>query len=452
MIAKVLNDNNIYYSPVFAVYYNHCDPKAIILNNTFSELIVIDIWKNDKFSILFTDYNYDNFSIKEDSFKSYWNDKHIFKTIKNKKYTQEMLEEAIEISKNITPQEFTKIKNNFDIEVFKINTNSLHDGYILGMKGKDDALEILFDSSWGSLVLFRCKGIIKNELYIGNVFFHCDINIEEDGSITLTADPSSHNKESVLQAKEIEFKSLFIKSIFLKNLNYETSNNKLTINLNNQIISIDKVSTLLDFKERNVLGYFQSDKNINRFFIFSDEIVYSFLKYNIINKNALNDFKQQCENFGFYFDDYPVDEYIEFYEYDYGELVYSQKCKSFLNLYITFIFLSFHILFWILFCLNRSANWLVYLTMSLATLFILFINKKFILYDKLDIYKKGIKYRGYYGNFDIEYKNISQIKYYKKIYIYSDSVRFTLPKAKNNKYIYDLISEKINNANKADNI
>jgi hypothetical protein len=47
-----------------------------------------------------------------------------------------MLEEAIEISKNLTPQEFTKIKKNFDIEVFKINTNSLHDGYILGMKEK----------------------------------------------------------------------------------------------------------------------------------------------------------------------------------------------------------------------------------------------------------------------------------------------------------------------------
>ena len=39
----------------------------------------------------------------------------------------------------------------------------------------------------------------------------------------------------------------------------------------------------------------------------------------------VTEFQEECENQGFVFDRYPLDDYFEEYEYDYGELIYSQE-------------------------------------------------------------------------------------------------------------------------------
>ena len=80
------------------------------------------------------DYNTDNFSINEDKLKSYWNDRNIFKTIKHKKYTPEMLQEARRILSQIRAQEYTTITSKSDLEALDFNTCSFHDGYILAMR------------------------------------------------------------------------------------------------------------------------------------------------------------------------------------------------------------------------------------------------------------------------------------------------------------------------------
>ena len=164
MIAKILHNNSVYYSPVFAVSIKRNNCKAVVFNSSFSQLIVLTIFRDSRYNILFMDYNTDNFSINEDKFKSYWNDRNIFKTIKHKKYTQEMLQEAQEILTQMTPKEYTTIMSKLDLEALDINTASFHDGYILAMKEKSDTLEILFDTSWGSLAVLRCKGIVEKEI------------------------------------------------------------------------------------------------------------------------------------------------------------------------------------------------------------------------------------------------------------------------------------------------
>ena len=82
MIAKVLHNNSVYYSPVFAVSIKRNNCKAVVFYSSFSQLIVLTIFRDARYNILFMDYNTDKFSINEDNLKSYWNDRNIFRTIK----------------------------------------------------------------------------------------------------------------------------------------------------------------------------------------------------------------------------------------------------------------------------------------------------------------------------------------------------------------------------------
>ena len=252
MLAKVLHNNSVYYSPVFAVSIKTNNCKAVVFDSSFSQLIVLTIFGDNRYKILFMDYNTDNFSINEDKLKSYWNDRNIFKTIKHKKYTPEMLQEAQRVLSQMNPQDYTTVTSKSDLEALEFNTASFHDGYILAMKEKNDTLEILFDTTWGSLVVLRCKGIIENHLNIGQIFSHCNMDIDNDGVVSFYASPMFNGKESILKAKEIQFKPLFEKQIPLGNFDYIVVNNELTIKYGNQAIKINKVNNdILDFSERN---------------------------------------------------------------------------------------------------------------------------------------------------------------------------------------------------------
>ena len=53
MIAKVLHNNSVYYSPVFAVSIKRNDCKAVVFDSTFSELVVLTIFRDTFYNILF---------------------------------------------------------------------------------------------------------------------------------------------------------------------------------------------------------------------------------------------------------------------------------------------------------------------------------------------------------------------------------------------------------------
>ena len=162
MFAKIMFENTVYISPVMALSLSGWNNKAVVLNADHSKLIVIDLYKSNLSNqFLLIDYSYDNFAIVENNFKSYWNNRNIFKIIKRKKYTLEMLNETQSIAKQFNDYKYFEIKSNKDLEVLELNTGSFHDAYILAMKQDDNKLEILFDTTWGSLVILKCNGIIK---------------------------------------------------------------------------------------------------------------------------------------------------------------------------------------------------------------------------------------------------------------------------------------------------
>ena len=457
MLAKILHNNSVYYSPVFAVSIKRNDCKAVVFDSTFSELVVLTIFRDTRYNILFMDYNTDNFSINEDKLKSYWNDRNIFKTIKHKRYTPEMLEDAQRILLQIKPQEYTTVTSKSDLEALDFNTCSFHDGYILAMQEKNDTLEILFDTSWGALAILRCKGIIQNDLDIGYEFYHCYMDIDNDGVVSFSANPMGHSKECILKAKKIQFKPLFEKRIPLKKFDYIVDNHMLTIKYDNQSIKINKVNNnIIDFGERNVLGYLENNETMQRCFIFSEDIVYSFHKY-ILNKKRVNPkvakFQEECENQGFVFDRFPYDDYFEEYEYDYGELMYSYKYNKlnlFSNVFKMFIPMLFpyNLLILNIQHSNPEMKWWFYLIFGLGTsillgliiLIVALVKKE----DKyIEIYENGIKYRGYNISFDIDYENINEVEYNKKIILHTSIGKYTLHKSKNDKNIFELINQKV---------
>lgn len=466
MIAKVLHNNSVYYSPVFAVSIKGNNCKAVVFDSSFSQLIVLTIFKDTRYNILFMDYNTDNFSINENKLKSYWNDRNIFKTIKHKKYTPEMLEEARKILTQMKPKEYTTVTSRSDLKALDLNTGSFHDGYILAMQEKNDTLEILLDTSWGSLAILRCKGIIENNLDIGYEFSYCYMDIDNDGVVSFSASPMSHNKESILKAKEIQFKPLFEKRIPLKQFDYIVENHELTIKDDNQAIKINKVNNdVLDFSERNVLGYFQDDETMQRCFIFSEDIVYSFGQY-IGNKEKSNPkvarFREECENQGFIFDRHPSDDFFEEYKYDYGELIYSQEYGKLQQLLFIFkiltpIFGFYNVLALIIQLLNPQMEWTFYLIFGLGipmftSLVLLIFGFVAMLRNKIsgnpdhkciEIYENGVKYRGYNTSFNIGYEDITEVECNKKIVLHTSIGKFTLHKSKNDKNIFELINQKV---------
>lgn len=311
----------------------------------------------------------------------------------------------------------------------------------------------------GALAVLRCKGIIENDWRIGCVFDHCYMDIDNDGVVSFLASPMSHSKESILKAKEIQFKPLFEKRIPLKKFDYTVDNQKLTIRYDNQEIKVNKANNnILDFSERNVLGYLQNDETIQRAFIFSEDIVYNFCQY--IGKHGkldpkVDEFKEECKNQGVIFDNYPSDDFFEECEYDYGELMYSCKFKKlthFIHVFkvsIPMLFL-YNLLILSIQLSSPQLKWGFYLIFGLANsllvaliILIAALANNEHKYKYIEIYENGVKYQGYNVGFNIDYENITEIEYNNKIVLHTSIGKFTLHKSKNDKKIFELINQKV---------
>ncbi len=469
MFAKILHNNSVYYSPVFAVSMKRTNNKVVVFDSSFEKLIVVDIFKRNHYTTLFMNYDTENFAINDVQFKSYWNDKNIFRTVKSQKYSLEMLQEAKVILCQTKPQEYTEIKSSSDLDALDINTGAFHDGYILDMHEKDGNLEILFDTSWGSLVILKCQDVIESSLIIGETFSWCNMR-KDDEYVEFSFDPLSCENEKVLKAKQIKFKPLFEKRIDINQFEYRFSNDKLLIKSKNEWVEIDPANNdILDLKQRNVLGYLENEDNVHRCLMPSGDIVYGFFKFenNVrCSKKATNkiqEFQEACEQKGLLFDLFPFsDEDISEDSFDYGELLYSHKYSTAYP-WITFFqgitfFLILHNGAWLTFqYLNPQMEWTIYFVMGLgvSSLVLLFaiiatvvgvIKNKRSGYEQtrcLEIYENRLKNNGYNTSFNVDYENIIQVEYNKRIIIQTSCAKYKLHKFKDDKTAYELIKKQL---------
>ncbi len=468
MLAKILSNGCVYHSPVFAVSMKY-PSKAVVFDSSFSELIVVDVCRDNKYTVLFIDFDTDDFSINNSEFKSYWNDKNIFRTIKRKQYTPKMLDEAKEMLRAESLCEFKKIEKTSDFDALDLNSGSFHDGYVLGINEENNTLEILLDTSWGAFIVLKCKGIVKNSLELGQIFSHCDMRIA-DGFVEFSFAPMSGAEEKILMARHVEFKSIFERKIDIKKFEYSVSENNLTIKTNSGWIEINNsINDILDFKQRNVLGYIENDDVMQRCLIFSNDIVYSFCKYVNSRKrqNKLADkvllFQNRCKEYGLHFDQYPLYDDFDEYEHDYGKLIYKHKYSTIhqwrLMIQILIPILLFNNGIWVIIqLLNPQMKWTMYLVMGIGAslcVSLLVLISSLIGYTRdkksgysdskcIEIYENGLKHNGYNISFNFDYQNILAVEYKKRIIIQTTWSKFKLYKFKDDKVAYEIIKNQLN--------
>jgi hypothetical protein len=311
MLARILYDGGVYTSPVFAVSIKRSGIKAVVFDDSFSALTVVEMYQGNQYNLFFMNCNTDGFSIREKKLKSYWNNRRIFRAVKKGAYTPQMLQDAKNILKETKIEDFTVIQSPADLEALNFTAGNFHDAYILGMMEKDGVLEILFDTSWGSFILLRCKGVTVNELEkVESMFFHCEMHTDTNGT-TLCFDGCK-----TLKAEQMAFRPLVERRMPLHTFTYSFENGQLTIQESaaHQSMAIPcEEQGILDLAKRKVLGYFTSSDEEHHCILFTKDIAYSFREFFWNNRRAKGmaekgeKFRADCEFHGFYFDKMPFD-------------------------------------------------------------------------------------------------------------------------------------------------
>ena len=463
MIAKILNNNRVYYSPVFAVNLSYANFKAIVFDELYSKLIVVDIYERHRTRLLFLNFNYDNFAINTANFKSYWNYKDIFKIIKKNKYSLEMFEEAKRILSECNFDDIVSIESKFDIEALEYNTGSFHDAYILGMTQNNDTLEIFINTTWGSFVILKCEGIIENTLKIGDVFFHCDMRINENGEIEFSFDSENDSNERILKVKFMKCKLLFDKSFTIQKFDYSLMSEELLLKLNNKELVVnfkDINNNLLDLKQRNVVGYVDLEKGVIECFILLNDYVITIYNLGVNKEKIVDKFKQLIVDFetrNMNFDDFPFIDYAEhFTEDSYGEIIHKEeygKIRSCLYelRYAWIPILPWNLLWLIIKLCDSGSKWAAYYIFGLGgTAFMLLIitivflkgviSKNSFYQSFIQVREKGLIFRFNCCTTFLSYDVISKVEKQENIIITTtDNKKYKIYKSKNDEYVYKLI-------------
>ena len=465
IFGKVFNKDKIYISPIFAISCGLRNCKVIIFDENYSELIIADLYKDYKNTIFYLKYDYSDFAIQKEKFKSYWNDKDIFNRIIKKDYSFKIIEEAKKFLNNCDINEYYTIASEKDLEGLDINVGSFHDAYVLAMKQNAENVELLIDTTWGSLISLRCYGVLKNELKIGDSFSSCTMNIDNDNNIEFLYD-SFGGRELLLKSKKIEYKIFPVISCKTNSFNYMFVKDSLIIVNGKKEYKINHeniVDDVLDLKERNVIGYFYHDEDILNFIILFNDFTVSYHEYFNFKKlknniyNRFNSFKTECEEHNLNFDDYPWIDYEGPSVEDLGEVLYRKDYNKVHMLWNTLKYVLIGPLIWNLIILliqilNPEMKWTFYLIFGLGNtclvlLIILIVYAK-DLFSKdspfstyLELREKGITYISKFPSFSLTYDVITQIEFDKKITIICEHSKYTLPKSKDDAKIYKLLKE-----------
>lgn len=233
------------------------------------------------------------------------------------------------------------------------------------------------------------------------------------------------------------------------------------------VVSLDKIeNNVLDFKERDVIGYFKNNDVMLTCSILFNNYILSFNKYiyykknKSLFKNKLDIFRSDCEKHGIYFDDFPFVDYDhDNINDDFGNTLYIEKYSKlyhflYLLKYILIVSLIWSFIWLIVQLLNPNMQWIVFFIFGLGNPAVVlcicgiryikeFISKTSLFNSYLDIREKGIIYVVNSKNYYIFYEDISKIELNKRITIYCKNGKYTIHKSKNDQYIYELIQSKI---------
>ena len=326
MIAKIKTENIIYDAFVFAVEYVGLKSRVIVFDEFYNELICVYYWNNCGKNVIFTDYDSINYSINTEHFKSYWDDKKIFDTIINKKYSWKMLEEAKEIQKSIKIENWIKLKRTNEFEALMNSSLGFHDSYIVDIITLDNGIEILFDTTWGAYIKLRCTKVIKHNLTLYDSFNDCEYEILQD-RVKFKFDSFNTNSDVILEAEEIEFRVYHQVKFYFTN--YELSDNKITFYNNKVIVKDIYLDELSICNGKCGMLNISWDLNLvlfmeNYFIVLTNQLYRGKEEmYDPIYEDLICKFKEKNMDL-FDLEDYECQGYIP----NYGELLFEEEYKE----------------------------------------------------------------------------------------------------------------------------
>lgn len=460
IVARIKKREIIYDSVVFAVSYKSGKNQFVVFDELHTKLIVIKTSWNSDIKVIFLNYDCSDYKINDEKFKVYWNNKNIFKLVKNQKYDFEMLENAKELQSKINYSEWCEIKNEHDLKSLIFSVGDFHDARVIKILETKDYTEILIDTTWGFYVLLKCYDIIENSLDL-NYFFLCCTYHFNNGIIEIHFDDEFCELKK-LKCKKIEYKYYFEKRCNVKKVEIKDDfiifNHNLTdelkINLkeiNQKIFSNNKIINIgmKEYCEELSSYTFALDDTfiVARFWPKKTETIEYFKK----RFSELEDLllKKDCNFYNLYQDDFIINEWKKF-----GNILYQEeynKIRSFLyTLKFALIPLCGNILFWLVVQLcNPQMKWLIFwifgIGISLSVLIYLIIC--FLNYRNfkitLTLYEDSFVFTNVSSHYSIAYSSIINIKLRKRIIVTTKFKKYKLLYSKNNKTIFEIIKKRI---------
>lgn len=450
MIAKIRTEQNlVYYSFVFAVDYRK--KKAVVLNEKYNALIIISLYdKKERPYVLFTNCSTDGYKIKEEKYICYWNIEKSFSRF----ITNELcIKEAKEIQKKLSINRWISIENENDKKALLSSAMYFHDSYIVKKIEKDNSLEILFNTTWGSYILLKATGIIEYRFNDEQVYDDFKILIS-DNNVTINFNSMYDDNEDELKAEKIEFDVYFEKSIDVNEKNLDKTISEIA-SMDRNLINGDW------YNSPGKLGLLKVFQNFLKFILIMDDIVYSY----VINptykhkdkskiKKLVNKFKENLTTSGFPFELVDCSDEVDFSK-NLGELVYSTKYSKSLLILNSLKYIVIFPIIWTLVSLiiqlaNPNMEWIIFIALGICVpwpvvfiiLFILLIKKP----GELKIYENGIISTNSAIWFNCDYECIWKIEKKKnKLFIHIEQSIYDITCIKNLKYVYQLIVDRCKN-------
>lgn len=222
MYAIIINEKKEYYTPVLALINKELSTKLIVLDSTYSKVIIKDYWTKSLLgkttrTAFIINANKDSWVKKEniEGIPEIIHNKYAIRYIKQGKCPSEIETLAKNLQKSLIIKEWLPLNNEENIDSFNELTFGLHDSYIKEIKKEDRITYLYIDTTWQCEIIMRCYNVIESNLEIDCIFYDSNFNFENNKVIFLPEEISYSLDKDInlpkLVCSRIEYKLSSIK-------------------------------------------------------------------------------------------------------------------------------------------------------------------------------------------------------------------------------------------------
>lgn len=185
MIAIILENNEEYVSPVFAIRNTGNSSEVLAFNRERTHIARIKMWYPSRKVFI---VQWEGFDCKRGAWEGYeWviNNKDLWKSLRfGRQANIENFPDFKNYTQTITLPEWFEIKDDADIQSLMWASMGFHDSILTKIDTSGDQTQIEFDTTWGCIITVKFQGVLKSELVdnIG-IIYDSVIKKTDDGFI-----------------------------------------------------------------------------------------------------------------------------------------------------------------------------------------------------------------------------------------------------------------------------